>query len=149
MILYSLEVRSEITELNQVLQWLESTCAVLLTSMEFQQLEIVVSEAFTNVIKYAHKKLPAKTPVILDLFIEASLIEIRVWDQGEPFDFNQYLDTELHETPLNLSLQQQGHRGLLLIKYLTDDVTYETLGNHQNCLVMRKQFTGNLLRNSI
>ncbi|MEB3161161.1 MAG: hypothetical protein VKL20_06850, partial [Synechocystis sp.] len=61
MALHSIEVNSEIASLTQVLEWLGTVCGDRLGSSDFQQLEIIIAEAFTNTVKYAHAKLAAST----------------------------------------------------------------------------------------
>ena len=141
MTLHSIEVNSEITALIQVLEWLGNVCGDRLGSSDFQQLEIIIAEAFTNTVKYAHGKLAASTPILLDLLLEPNHVEVRIWDKGEPFDLSTHLQAELGDVDVEQSLHQHGHRGLLLMKRLSDDLFYETIHNHQNCLVMRKKIT--------
>ncbi|MEB3160281.1 MAG: ATP-binding protein, partial [Synechocystis sp.] len=120
-------------------EWLGTVCGDRLGSSDFQQLEIIIAEAFTNTVKYAHAKLAASTPILLDLLLEPHHVEVRIWDKGEPFDLSTHLQAELGEIDVERSLHQEGHRGLLLMKRLSDDLFYETLHDRQNCLVMRKK----------
>jgi serine/threonine-protein kinase RsbW len=139
MALHSIEVNSEITALTQVLTWLETVCGDRLGTSDFQQLEIIITEAFTNTVKYAHAKLTSSTPILLDLLFESQYVEVRIWDRGEPFDLFTHLQAELGKIDVEQSLHQDGHRGLLLMKHLSDDLFYETIHDRQNCLVMRKK----------
>jgi serine/threonine-protein kinase RsbW len=141
MALHSIEVNSEITSLTQVLEWLETVCGDRLGSPDFQQLEIIIAEAFTNTVKYAHGKLAASTPILLDLLLEPHHVEVRIWDRGEPFDLWNQLQAELRAIDVEKSLHQDGHRGLLLMKHLSDDLCYETIRDRQNCLIMRKRIS--------
>jgi serine/threonine-protein kinase RsbW len=141
MALHSIEVNSEIASLTQVLEWLGTICGDRLDSSDFRQLEIIIAEAFTNTVKYAHAELAASTPILLDLLLESHHVEVRIWDKGEPFDLSTHLQAELGEIDVEQSLHQDGHRGLLLMKRLSDDLFYETIHDHRNCLVMRKKIT--------
>ena len=141
MALHTIEVNSEITSLTQVLEWLGAVCGDRLGASDFQQLEIIIAEAFTNTVKYAHAKLSASTPILLDLLLDSHQVEVRIWDRGEPFDLSTHLQAELGEIDVEQSLRQDGHRGLLLMKRLSDDLFYETIHDHQNCLVMRKKIS--------
>jgi len=141
MALHTLEVNSEITALTQVLAWLETICGDRLGTADFQQLEIIIAEAFSNTVKYAHGKLAPSTPILLDLLFEPDTVEVRIWDKGEPFDLSTHLQAELGPVDVEQSLHQEGHRGLLLMKHLSDDLFYETIHDRQNCLVMRKKIT--------
>ncbi len=149
MAFHLLEVCSEVAALKQVLQWLEETCGDCLPSLLLRQLSIIVAEAFTNTVKYAHRDLPPDTPILLELHLHRDQVEVRIWDRGQPFNLQGYLENELQTLTGEDSLQQEGQRGLLLMDCLTDDLYYETTPDrhrqprqgYQNCLVMRKKIS--------
>ena len=160
MALHTIDVRSEISALKQILSWLEDTCGKLLEVVELQQISIIVAEAFTNTVKYAHAGLPLDTPIFLELHLQTNQVEVRIWDRGPPFDLQGYLENELQNLTGEDSLHQEGQRGLLLMDRLTDDLYYEYYGtipdlaesryavrhrppcqDYQNCLVMRKKIS--------
>jgi serine/threonine-protein kinase RsbW len=53
-----------------------------------------VSEAFTNAVRHAHKNLPRETPFELEITVFNERLEIKIWDWGEPFDFQPKLKEE-------------------------------------------------------
>jgi serine/threonine-protein kinase RsbW len=53
-----------------------------------------VSEAFTNLVHHAHKNLPRETPIELEITVFNERLEIKIWDRGEPFDFQAKLKEE-------------------------------------------------------
>jgi serine/threonine-protein kinase RsbW len=53
-----------------------------------------VSEAFTNAVRQAHKNLPRETPIELEITVFNERLEIKIWDWGEPFDFQPKLKEE-------------------------------------------------------
>ena len=55
---------------------------------------LVVSEAFTNLVHHAHKNLPRETPMELEITVFNERLEIKIWDRGEPFDFQAKLKEE-------------------------------------------------------
>lgn len=148
MAFHTIDVRSEISALKQILSWLEDACGKLLGVVELQQISIVVAEAFTNTVKYAHVGLPLDTPIFLELHLQTHQVEVRIWDQGQPFDLQGYLENELQNLTEEDSLHKEGQRGLLLMDRLTNDLYYEYYGTkpdrqprlgYQNCLVIRKK----------
>jgi serine/threonine-protein kinase RsbW len=152
MAFHTIDVRSEISALRQILSWLEDTCGNLLGVVELQQISIVVVEAFTNTVKYAHAGLPLDTPILLELHLQTHCVEVRIWDRGKPFDLQSYLENELENLTGEDSLHQEGQRGLLLMDRLTDNLYYEyyetkpdshrqPCPGYQNCLVMRKKIS--------
>jgi len=55
---------------------------------------LAVSEAFTNAVRHAHKNLPIETPFELEITVFNERLEIKIWDWGEPFDFQAKLKEE-------------------------------------------------------
>lgn len=94
-------------------------------------------EAFTNAVRHAHQNLPKTTPIDLEVKLLPNFLEMRIWDRGQPFDFQ----AKLRKGEQNVdSIEKEGGRGLQFIKKLTDELQYLNLPNHRNCLVMRKKY---------
>jgi serine/threonine-protein kinase RsbW len=55
------------------------------------QRQLVVSEAFTNAVRHAHKNLPRETPIELEITVFNERLKIKIWDWGEPVDFKAKL----------------------------------------------------------
>jgi serine/threonine-protein kinase RsbW len=53
-----------------------------------------VSEAFTKAVRHAHKNLPIESPIDLEITVFNDRLEIKIWDRGEPFDFQAKLKEE-------------------------------------------------------
>jgi serine/threonine-protein kinase RsbW len=134
---FQLEVRSEITALQQVLYWFERFIMPLLPKQQGWQCELALTEAFTNVVRHAHNGLPSNTPIELEVDIARDFLEMRIWDWGIPFDFSKHLQN-LDKDRLS-SLEKEGGRGLQLLDRLTDELYYFRVGDRRNCLVMRKK----------
>jgi serine/threonine-protein kinase RsbW len=134
---FQLEVRSEIIALQQVLHWFERFIMPLIPTQLGWQCELALTEAFTNVVHHAHRHLPSNTPIELEVEIDRDSLEMRVWDWGIPFDFNQHRQ----ESELNLlsSWDKEEGRGLYLLDRLTDELYYFRANDRRNCLVMRKK----------
>ena len=90
--------------------------------------ELALVEACNNAIK--HTSCAAREPVIIELSVRRSEIELRVIDHGDGFSW-----------PGNIELpspENENGRGLYLIRRLMDSVQYER-GNGRNALVLRKK----------
>lgn len=133
---FRLEVRTELTAIIEVLKWFEETTNPLLSEKCRWQCKLALAEAFTNTVLYAHHHLPATTPIALEVNFFPNFLEIRLYDQGEPFDIQSKLRSLHEDHPF--SVEAEGDRGLLFMEELTDDLQYLRLHGGYNCLVMRK-----------
>ncbi len=82
-------------------------------------LNVVLTEAMVNAIKYAHDSDPDKTIHIIINVTEDEL-NIKVYDRGQGFDINAIPPPDF-ENP-----EDQG-RGIFIIKCLMDSVSYKKM----------------------
>ncbi|MGB5711015.1 MAG: ATP-binding protein [Waterburya sp.] len=134
---YHLQVKTELEALKDVLQWFEGLVFPLVPQKVGWQCEVALVEAFTNAVRHAHQDLPQGTPIDLEVKLLPNFLEMRIWDQGQPFDIQAKLYKSEQEAGL---MEKEGGRGLQFIKKLTDELQYLNLPNHRNCLVMRKKY---------
>lgn len=134
---YHLQVTTELEALKEVLQWFEALVFPLVPQKIGWQCEVALVEAFTNAVRHAHQDLPETTPIDLEVELLPNFLEMRIWDQGQPFDIQAKLRKGEKEAG---SMEKEGGRGLQFIKKLTDELQYLNLPNHRNCLVMRKHY---------
>ena len=134
---YHLQVKTELEALKEVLQWFEALVFPLVPQKMGWQCEVALVEAFTNAVRHAHQNLPKNTPIDLEVELLPNFLEMRIWDRGQPFDFQDKLLKSEQEAD---SVEKEGGRGLQFIKKLTDELQYLNLPNHRNCLVMRKKY---------
>lgn len=132
-----LRVETDLDAVTEVLEWFEQFTSPLLSPEFCHKCQLALVEGFTNAVRHAHHDLPKTTPIDLELQLFTKYLEMRIWDWGEPFDWQAKLDALCHEDidPL----EKTGGRGLMFMKQLTDEVSYVRLSNEQNCLLMRKQ----------
>lgn len=91
------------------------------------RLRLVVVEAYSNVVRHAHKDQP-HIPVLLKLELYPDLLCIEVWDQGQGFDLSTYL-------PPAPDVCQEGGYGWLILNRLMDKVEYRVQAHgSNNCL---------------
>lgn len=133
---FRFEVQTDLEAIVEVLNWFDRATNPLLSDKCRWQCKLALAEAFTNTVLYAHYHLPATTPIVLEVNFLPNLLEIRLYDRGEPFDIQAKLRS-LHEDN-SISLLREGDRGLLFMEELTDEIEYLRLSDGCNCLVMRK-----------
>jgi serine/threonine-protein kinase RsbW len=135
----SLQVETDLNAVQKVLQWFEELTSPLLPSQFQSQSQLAFVEGFTNAVRHAHQHLPQTTPIELEVKVFADYLEMRIWDRGEPFDFQAKLQESLCHIENSNPLDQEGGRGLIFIHQLMDEVSYMRLPDQRNCLLMRKQ----------
>jgi serine/threonine-protein kinase RsbW len=96
-------------------------------------LVMATGEAVTNIIRHAHRNLPA-AQLHLQLQLQPDSVVLVFQDQGEPFD----IATVPHLNPGEMRI---GGRGVYLIRTLMDEVTCEArdAGQRGNVLRMVKR----------
>lgn len=94
------------------------------------QINLVLTEAMTNAIKYGNTESREET-VHIQINIVENLLFIRIFDYGQGFDIN-----EIPSPDFDL-LEDRG-RGIFLIKAMMDSVRY-VRNTGENVLIMVKQ----------
>lgn len=128
-----LQVPSELRYLPVVEAWLLDTIQATLGegvdwSQQSQRLRLVLVEAYTNVVRHAHRDRP-DLPVRLRVDVDAQGLALRIWDHGPGFDLSNYQAPE----PKHFSI---GGYGWLIIQRLMDRVEYQAMNHQGNCLVV-------------
>lgn len=131
-----LTITSELTGLYQVQAWFKQFCLKHDTHLpwlkdQFSRLNLALTEGFTNAVRHAHHQLPPETMIQIDVELSEQGIEIRIWDQGQPFD------PDTLEEPKPGTLQEGGY-GWFLLRRLADRVVYERYQDRCNCLLIVK-----------
>jgi serine/threonine-protein kinase RsbW len=90
------------------------------------RLRLVLVEAYSNVVRHAHKGQP-NLPILLRLELINGEIALEIWDQGQGFNLDSYLEP----TP---EAMQEGGYGWLILNRLMDRVEYSLQVNGLNCL---------------
>ncbi|MGL5083642.1 MAG: ATP-binding protein [Microcoleaceae cyanobacterium] len=132
-----LQVQTSLSALDDILQWLEDLVSPLLPEHLIWTCKVALAEGFTNAVRHAHRTLSEQTPIDVEISIFPEWIEMRVWDQGQPFNLEDMLKyvIKLNANPL----QHEGKRGLIFMSKLTDELHYTRTEDRRNCLIMRKR----------
>ncbi len=135
---YHLTVNTNIYNLAQVRNWFNQFKTIPKSLR--QQLDLALAEGFSNVVYHAHEHLPEETPIDIELEIFADRVELRIWDQGPPFDLfskKQILDRR-HQEILDVDDIPTGGRGLIIMESIADRISYDRRGDNKNCLLIVK-----------
>ncbi|MDX2254284.1 MAG: ATP-binding protein [Pseudanabaenaceae cyanobacterium bins.39] len=143
---YNLQVDSDIYNLAKLQGWFQQFQDHL-PKLTWMQCNLALVEVFTNVVSYAHESLPVNTPIDIEVLIDSakSIIEMRIWDYGKPFDWQSEIIKATERINQNLNLENiddvpTGGRGLYITQKVADTINYEVGKDGHNCFVMIKHF---------
>ncbi|MEP0915227.1 anti-sigma regulatory factor [Leptolyngbya sp. DQ-M1] len=135
-----LVVQSDLRAIAQILTWFEAFQKAPVSHAVWLQGQIALVEAFTNAVRHAHELLPRQTPITLEAGICVDRLEIRVWDQGAPFNLARLIERVEQDYPE--PLEHEAHWGAALFKKLQDqhrwNIEYHCLNEGRNCLRLVK-----------
>lgn len=126
-----LRVQTDVAEVEQVLAWFTPFKDSAISLKVWLRCRLALTEGFTNVVRHAHAGKSVSEPIDLDVQLLGDRIEIRIWDQGAPFD----LDAKLQQMSQSANFEEGG-RGLLLMKNLTCYLSYTRTADSRNCLLL-------------
>lgn len=126
-----LHVPSDLNYLNIVENWLLGCLKIQFGdsvdwSRQSSRLRLALVEAYSNVVRHAHKEQP-NIPILLRVEFKQRDIAIEIWDYGAGFDMSTYF-------PPNPDDRQEGGYGWLIMNRLMDKVEYQLQVNGANCL---------------
>ena len=133
---FQLAVQTDIQALEKILLWFETIAKPYLSPQALWECKLALSEGFTNTVLYAHQYLPSTIPIIINVNVYRTLVEILIWNQGPFFDLKAKL-AQLKQQKVN-PLDLESDRGLFFMEKLMDELDYIRLNNQKNCLKMRK-----------
>jgi len=126
-----LQVPSDLRFLTIVEHWLLSSLEVELGEhidwpRQSNRLRLVLAEAYSNVIRHAHKDKP-NLPVQIRLEVKEHDIALEIWDYGQGYNKQDY------DPPTPEAKQESGY-GWLIMNRLMDRVDYGLQIDGRNCL---------------
>lgn len=130
-----IQVNTDLDALAQVLEWFDQFNNPPTPAQVWMQCQLALAEGFTNAVRHAHEGQPSDMLIDLEGQLFGDRIEIRIWDQGAPFD----LYDRLHQMPKEMDTEAEGGRGLRLMERIADHLSY-TRTDSRNCLLIVKKF---------
>jgi serine/threonine-protein kinase RsbW len=130
-----LTFKNEEQELTRVTEFMENICDELQLDMHVaMKLQVAMEEMVTNVIFYAY---PEGTSADITLSAESDDKELTfvLSDTGKPFDPTAKEDADIEANPMD---REQGGMGILIVKNIMNEVSYQRLGD-TNQLTMKKK----------
>ncbi|NJL43386.1 MAG: ATP-binding protein [Pseudanabaena sp. SU_2_4] len=131
-----LQVKTDLNELVEVLAWFNQLYQDSIPKIDWLKCQTALAEAFTNVVRHAHKDRSLETPIELEAALSSDYLEIRIWDYGPQFD----LEYKVSILPSEVDETATGGRGLYLLKQIADGISYTRDGD-RNCLLLVKKFS--------
>jgi len=128
-------IKNEEQELMRVAEFMENVCDELQLDMHVaMKLQLAMEEMVTNVIFYAY---PEGTTAEITLTAESDDKELTLIlsDTGKPFDPTAKEDADTETNPMD---REQGGMGILIVKNIMNEVSYQRLGDI-NQLTMKKK----------
>ena len=130
-----LTFKNQEQELTRVTEFMENICDELQLDMHVaMKLQVAIEEMVTNVIFYAY---PEGTSADITLSAESDDKELTfvLSDTGKPFDPTAKEDADIEANPMD---REQGGMGILIVKNIMNEVSYQRLGD-TNQLTMKKK----------
>ncbi|TAE48682.1 MAG: ATP-binding protein [Cytophagales bacterium] len=116
---FKISIPSLIDNINIVESFIENACDENKISEDiYGNILIAVTEAVNNAIKHGNKEDRKK---LVDLEVESSeqKVTFKIKDEGNGFDFKHLNDPTSPE-----NLEEEGGRGIFLMKHLSDEVNF-------------------------
>jgi serine/threonine-protein kinase RsbW len=126
-----LHVPSDLRFLTIVENWLLGSLEVEVGEYvdwprQSNRLRLVLAEAYSNVVRHAHRDQP-NLPVLIRLELRERDIALEVWDHGTGYDLSTYMAPSPED-------MQDGGYGWLIMNRLMDRVEYCLQIDGRNCL---------------
>jgi serine/threonine-protein kinase RsbW len=139
-----------------LLDWFEQHHPAWVDPLLWIQAQTALVEGFTNAVRHAHAALTAPPAVVVALEVTAEHLQLRLRDQGPPFDITPAWSSQgspmgelpaavgepaLPELPL-----REAHWGLVMLARLRRDfgwsISYDPLPEGGNILILARSMTG-------
>lgn len=117
----TLNLQTQVAEFARVAEALTRFVAQGLPATAAAEVRLVLEEAFTNIVKYAHADGGTDHPVHLHLVWHADRLEVELVDDGRAFDPLAHPAAELDKP---FRERAEGRMGLAIIRGLMDECAY-------------------------
>ena len=133
-----LQVNTDLNDLVRVLSWFDQLYQPQIPQGFWLRCKLALAEGFTNAVRHAHKKKSPDIPIDLEVTLSPEGVELRIWDEGPPFDLAQ----RLRDLPAVVDANEIGGRGLRLMVDVTNKLSYTRTADNRNCLLLVKYYDG-------
>lgn len=130
-------VPTDLKALDQILSWFDQLYQPSIPKKVWLQCQLALAEGFTNAVRHAHKGLSADVPIDIEVTVYPQYLEMRIWDQGPPFDLEQ----QLQNLDQKLNDHAGGGRGIAILQKISDKLSYTRTNDNRNCLLIVKRFS--------
>jgi serine/threonine-protein kinase RsbW len=119
---YKFELKNELSELKTLQRHLNNWCGDIgLTAISISRINVCLDELFTNIVSYGFEDdLEHKIEFTLNCDNNSVIINIK--DDGMAFNTLEKVDPDF---PANVESAKIGGLGILIIRKLMDNVSYE------------------------
>lgn len=131
---HTLTVETQRENAQVALDWYDQLKQPQIPLRTWLELQTVLGEGFDNVLKYAHKELPANTPIDLELNISSHTLILQIWDRGPGLDNPDKIFKSLED----VDLMAEGERGFGIMSQFTDFISYNPTLDQRQCLIAIK-----------
>ncbi|MGV0026166.1 ATP-binding protein [Phormidesmis priestleyi] len=126
-----LHIPSDLKFLNVAENWLLGSLELEIGdevdwTRQSSRLRLALVEAYSNVVRHAHRDRP-NLPVLIRLEVKERDLILEIWDHGQGYDLSTYL------APCPEDKQENGY-GWLILNRLMDRVEYRLQVDGRNCL---------------
>lgn len=131
-----IEAPSDLKALDQVLSQFNQIYQNSIPFRDWLQCRLALAEGFTNAVRHAHKNLPPEIPIEIEVQLQETAIEIKIWDHGSAFDLHGFITetARKHEDWLGSG------RGIPILNKISNRLDYFRTEKQQNCLLIVKEF---------
>ncbi|HEY9598302.1 MAG TPA: ATP-binding protein [Cyanophyceae cyanobacterium] len=130
------QVPTDLRALDQVLSWFDQLYQPSIPKKVWLQCQLALAEGFTNAVRHAHRNFSTDVPIDIEITLFSGGLEMRIWDQGLPFDFEQKLQAMAQK----VDEQAGGGRGLAILQKIADKLSYTRMDDNRNCLLIVKTY---------
>lgn len=130
------QVPTDLKALDEVLLWFDQLKQPPIPKKAWLQCQLAIAEGFTNAVRHAHKGLSSNVPIDIEVTLFPQALEMRIWDQGPPFDLEQ----QLRNLEQNVDENAGGGRGIAILQKIADKLSYTRTDDNRNCLLIVKSY---------
>ena len=131
-----LEVKASVTNLNTVLQFIDTQLEATNCSAKMQmQIDLAVEEIFVNIANYAYSPKTGSALIKVEITQDSPAIRITFIDSGIPYD---PLTKDDPDITLPSDKRAIGGLGIFLVKKIMDTIHYQYIHGKNTLTIIKK-----------